>query len=256
MTGIESIQGREADLAQYFFGCKPDSIAKYAVIHTRDRLSDLRETGSVIEHSSAVWLHSLMEIGGGKAVSFVVTGPGAAAVGDAVLLLGALGVKHLVFVGTAGLLVEDLAIGDYLVVLKAGDGGGFPACTDLKTGDLEEPPVFYYPDRETTERLFSALRQLGKNTHKEAVFSIGSVFAENRRLLNALKAFGVAAVEMETAAFLCAAAASAVNAGAVLWLTDRPYNGLFTPPIKAEQEIKNKTWDELPRIMAKLAEAL
>jgi purine-nucleoside phosphorylase len=161
----------------------------------------------------------------GKKVTVVHSGLGDRLTGDAVLLLGLLPVKNIIFAGACGGL-GDLKIGDLVVAESAFNGEGFSRYFD-KASNIEkifDNGIPIKSDLEFTEGLYSFTRNGSKKraVGKGSVFTIGSLVAETKENISCIQKMSFLGVEMELSAFYRAAEVIEAKAAGLLVVSDLP----------------------------------
>jgi len=150
-------------------------------------------------------------------VSLVQSRIGPGLNGDLVHSLANTPVRRFLYIGTAGTLDSAVAIGDIVVAEKAIVGEGFSAY--FLPGQEE------IPARTTDVRL--ALELLAgyfpdRGVHSGSVYSVASLIAEDRELVDSLQKRQVTAIDMETSALYTAAKTIGIRALSIQLITDRP----------------------------------
>jgi purine-nucleoside phosphorylase len=196
--------------AQTFFGCSPEDICPVCLL-TFSYASCREQVDDVTEFSG--WRKGFTGTYKGQKLSVIVPGMGSTAAGDAVVFLGHLNCRVVVYTGAAGGFGE-CTLGDILVPTKAVVGEGFSQYyTQMKE---------VFPDEsllETAKRRYS-----GKRTHFEPIFTIGSIAAQKRDLLANLEHEGIAGIDIETSAIFTASSFCSISCVAVHYISDLPLN--------------------------------
>jgi len=156
--------------------------------------------------------------------TYVRTGIGAPVVGDATLVMGLSKCKHIMFIGSAGAIDAEIAIGDFVVPEYAVTGNGFTRY--LTSNNLACEDDFgqrYYPNKNINEFVRQVVHEKCKGTgigfHTNNVYSTDSVFAEFAHI-DEIKSTGCNIVEMEVATFLKAASLTGMKATTILQISD------------------------------------
>lgn len=213
---------------------------------TKCNLNDIPENGIILYYANTVEMLNLVGISPAEYESceigtttpsqlfivrpkegkpFVVNRglPGAGGVATQVAELGALGVRNVVHVGTAGLLGMDLA--DNIVILS---GGSYKdAASYLMPGGSAKNSLAF-PDTELNQRLRDAFVKNGPEYADAVGYTIPIIYYQPRNLIEAL-ILGKEPLngpvpkylEMEEAPFFTSAAIAKVKAASVVVPSDR-----------------------------------
>jgi purine-nucleoside phosphorylase len=156
----------------------------------------------------------------GKRVSVQGTGMGMPSIAIYVQeLIQEYGAKTLIRVGTCGGLRDEVKVRD-LVLASA-------ACTDSNMIRQRFPGFDFVPAASfrLLHAAYEAARERGWRVHVGSVLTTDLFYREDREPLRKLAAYGVQAVEMETAALYLLAARHQVDALSILTVSDHLFSG-------------------------------
>jgi uridine phosphorylase len=160
-------------------------------------------------------------IAGGAVTLACVRGVGAPATAGAIEELAATGVRRLIAVDIGGSIVPGLSSGAALLV------DGALACDGTSPHYTADRRV--RPDNALTQRLSERLQAAGIAFSTGAVVSTDAVYRETPSMLESARDQGAIAVDMETACVFAVAAATGIEAAAVLVMADELHDG-WRPP--------------------------
>ncbi len=169
----------------------------------------------------------------GQTFTYVRAGIGAPVTSDVLLALGLTPCQEVLFVGSAGALSPEMAVGDVVVPEYSICGDG---ASRYIAGDSLQTDVFgerVYPDPALTARLNAqaekACAAYGVTLHKGRNFSVDTIFAQFAHL-DEIMAMGCNVIEMETAAVFRGARLMDMAAAALFIITDNSVcnNSLMT----------------------------
>ena len=160
-----------------------------------------------------------------KNISVIRTGIGGQVLGDCLFFLKQAGVSEVVFLGSAGGL-ENFKIGDLMLVTRSsGQMGNFS---------------YSLPERKYFQRFKNYFRRAGKNCQFQIaggdIFSLASLFDQNRNFLERLKKLGFSGLDLELAHFYRAAGINKMKAAGLCAVSDLP---LKKPVGELDKEEKN-----------------
>jgi len=129
------------------------------------------------------------------------------------------GATHVVRIGTCGAIQEDVQIRDVLIAQAA--------CTDSAMNRNTFPGLDYAPigNFHMIKRAYEIGIDRGQHIRVGNVYSSDVFYSDNKDVLQKLGAYGVMAVEMETAALYTLAAKFGVNALSLLTVSDHILTG-------------------------------
>jgi len=161
-------------------------------------------------------------------------------------------VEKIVFVGTCGGF-KDLRLGDMVIGSEAFDGEGFSrylkedfsmrellgsSATVRPKGDVSSAFVKFLLQRNAKDRI-----KTGK------IFTIGSLYAENKENLSAIEAYGFIGIDMELSAVYNAANRIETDITSLLVVSDRPFDKSLGSKLDHEEELRvRNAIAELPAI--------
>lgn len=229
------------EIATSCFGCNPEDLSSKVLISPILRLSKVKELFASVqlEFSQSYGWSGFTGIYQGQRISVINSGQGPTRVGDLVLALGILGVEEILFIGSVGVLDENYDIGDIFLADHSIDGEGFSRYWS-ELADIDNISL----SMKASNNMLVCAEQLLKSSSskylKSTVFSIGSLFAETRALLDQLKGQGVSAIDQEISAVYTASTYSGIKALALCYVFDKPFDSLVHAPVIAEVEAKRK----------------
>ncbi len=150
---------------------------------------------------------------------------GAPAIIEEVLSLGVTKCENLVFVGSAGALVENIGIGDIVVpkLSICGDGASRYLNSDLKDDFGQKAK----PDSRLTAQLFEAAEKIAGpmnvKTHQVDNFSVDTIFGQFPHM-DTIIGTGAKVIEMETYSLFKAAKIAGIKATALFCISDNIIN--------------------------------
>lgn len=162
----------------------------------------------------------------GKDIAVVFAGMGGQMVGDAVLLLAAVGVKRIVFAGSCGGL-NGCCIGDIVVCDGAFTGDGFTRYHGSYNAmeHVLNSGVLIPADAEYSAGMRKFLLDRnddGFTVEAGNLFTIGSLAAEEDEELRFVEDRGFKGIDMDIAAAYHAARVSGVKAAGLVYVSDLP----------------------------------
>lgn len=128
------------------------------------------------------------------------------------------GIGNIIRIGTCGALGDNMKIGDLVVVDKVIRGDGvtpYYVDKDFKT----------VSDKEITDTLCAAAKDLGINVHRGCVWTTDALLRETRDIVEAKRKEGAIAVDMVSSTLLTIAQIYKVKAGAILAVSDNVITG-------------------------------
>ncbi|MBA3619809.1 MAG: purine-nucleoside phosphorylase [Acidothermales bacterium] len=150
-------------------------------------------------------------------------------------MLAEYGVRTLVRVGSCGALTESLALRDVVVAMSA--------ATDSSMNTLRFRGVSYAPtaDFGLLRAAVDAAARRDLPVHVGQIASWDSFYADDPTLLTQLAAYGVLAVEMETAALYTLAARFEARALSICTVSDHLVSGEQTTALDRERTFAQMT---------------
>lgn len=157
----------------------------------------------------------------GERISIVTHGIGAPSASIVVEELHRLGVNVVVRLGTAGSIQHEIRVGDVILASTAlcRIGG---CATSMYMRDLT-PPASPHP--VLAARIIDALKGSGVKTWIAPVFTSDALHAETEGLIEELRGYGVAAVDMETAILYTLSWLRKLHAASVLIVSNNLVQG-------------------------------
>jgi purine-nucleoside phosphorylase len=241
-----------AEAVKTFLGCQPNEIAEKVLISpvlkpsaVRGKVNEIR-----LDFGRKYGWSGFTASYHGEAVTFINSGQGPSRVGDLMLTLAGTACRKVLFIGSLGALLDDVEIGDLVLVESAQNGEGFSRywTKDFKLADLLEQEKI----NGSTGSLACAeevLNQKKHKYHKGNVLSIGSVLAESSERLQELKSAGYVGIEQECSALYTAARYTGISAHALCYVLDLPLEKSLTDELSAEDWQKQKrALDLLPEL--------
>jgi 5'-methylthioadenosine phosphorylase len=142
-----------------------------------------------------------------------IGGPSIAIVLEELIMLGG---KKFIRYGTAGGLVDNVKIGDYVIVTGASYNQGGLFYQYMR----DNASVAAAPDFEITRELVNAFSSQGLPYHVGNVFSSDAFYAEDENFVSRWASKGNIAVEMECATLFFLSKMKSVRSGAVTVVSD------------------------------------
>ncbi len=213
-------------LFNFCFGCSPAVFTDKVIITPFLPLKYFKAHCEVGSAFRGRLYSGFTAAGEGKKVTVVYCGIGDRLSGDAVLLMECAPVREVVFAGTCGGL-NGCGIGGFIVPESAFDGEGFSRYyeRDFVIEKIFETGKMVLADPVYTEKLTCFLRErLDKKTPltKGAVFTVGSLLAEQRKNLLGIQEKGFKGIEMELSAVFRAAEVAGIKASGLVVVSDTP----------------------------------
>ncbi|MBD3380393.1 MAG: hypothetical protein GF408_08040 [Candidatus Omnitrophica bacterium] len=242
-------------LFEYAFGCVPEVIPERVIItpflplpkFSAHCLIEKRFRGKMF--SGAVASDNTLKAG------IIRCGVGDRLLGDAVLLLGISGAEEVVFTGSCA-SIGKARIGDLVVAESAADGEGFTRyCRegfDIEgvLGSAKAPGA----DAGFTSEITAFLeKEIGCGEFfLDKAFTIGSLLAEKRQLLDSLRENGIGILDMELSAVYSASQKAGIKATSLLWVSDLPVEKPFWEEVEHGRDNGyNKGAEEAVRLAVK-----
>lgn len=166
-------------------------------------------------------------------VTLVYSGMGSPAAANALEMVAAAGAKRVVVFGACGGVVEEVGVGDLVIVTGAVRGEG----TSAYYAPSGFPAVF---DPLITSRLWETSLESDTRVHRGVVFTTDAGYRQGPEIYEECKGL-VIGVESECAAVAVVSASLGLRAAALLFCTDnvtlprdedRKYRGLKDPRVK------------------------
>ncbi|MFP3040471.1 hypothetical protein LQZ19_01500 [Treponema primitia] len=252
LAGITRFGGTPENICRLAFKCEPELISERVIlapmwdsdIFAPWAESITPQTEGIIRKVDELVLE-------GKKVTFIRTGPGSPAVAHAVFALSCTPCKNIIFIGTAGGMVENQQVGDILIpeYSVAGDGAS-RYITKKKVKDNDCFGLKYYPHPEIFERINAAARKVCEEYkigwHKTRTFSVDNIFAEFAHLEEIIN-LGCDSIEMETALLFRTAEVCDIKAGAVFFVSDNSIGGksIYGNDFREEREKRDFIRNEI-----------
>ncbi len=148
-------------------------------------------------------------------------GMGAPACAAKIEEMAALGVKRLIFVGTAGSLQSNLRAGDVVIVEKAISNEGTSKHYGKQTDFTADEALF--------KEISSGFRQKGIVFQSGTTITTDAPYRETRAMLNKMSNSGVLTIDMEASAIFAAARAVGIAAVGVFVISDELFDGRWSP---------------------------
>jgi len=213
-------------LFNFCFGCSPSVFSEKVIITPFLPLKYFKahcEAGSAFKGRLYSGFTAEKE---GKKVTVVYCGIGDRLSGDAILLMECAPVQEVIFAGTCGGL-NDCGIGGFIVSESAFDGEGFSRYyeRDFIIDKVFETGKMVPADPVCTERLTGFLQErLDEKTPitKGAIFTVGSLLAEQRENLLGIQEKGFKGIEMELSAVFRAAEVAGIKSSGLVVVSDMP----------------------------------
>ncbi|MCY0859930.1 MAG: purine-nucleoside phosphorylase [Sulfolobaceae archaeon] len=147
-----------------------------------------------------------------------IGGPSIAIVLEELIMLGA---KEFIRFGTAGALVPEIDLGDYVIVTGASyNGGGL-----FQQYNKENVCISAVPDFELTNKLVNSFKKHGLKYHLGPIFSSDAFYAEDPEFAERWARRGMIAVEMECATLFSLSLMRKVRSAAALMISDSLVKG-------------------------------
>ena len=166
-------------------------------------------------------------------VTLVYSGMGSPAAANALEMVAAAGAKRVVVFGACGGVVEEVGVGDLVIVTGAVRGEG----TSAYYAPSGFPAAF---DPLITSRLWETVSESDVQAHRGVVFTTDAGYRQGPEIYEECKGL-VIGVESECAAVAVVSASLGLRAAALLFCTDnvtlprdedRKYRGLKDPRVK------------------------
>jgi purine-nucleoside phosphorylase len=174
----------------------------------------------------------------GKKISIQGTGMGVPSISIYTNeLITSYGVKNLIRVGTCGSMKKEVRVRDVILAMASS--------TDSNINNLRFPGINYAPTAnfELLKKAYDVAGEKGIKPHVGNVFTSDTFYGDNPDEWKHLAAFGVIAVEMETAALYTLAAKFNVNALTILTVSD----SFITHEVTTAEE-RQKTFNQMIEI--------
>lgn len=162
----------------------------------------------MLNHNRGLWGYTGAALADGGPLSIQSTGMGGPSAAIVITELVSLGARRLLRVGTCGALAPELRLGDLIVATEALGADG----TSRALGAGERIPA--------TRELLTALEEADDHPVRGPVVSTDLFYEDRDGLETEWAAQGALAVEMETATLYALAAKHAVQAAALLLVSD------------------------------------
>ena len=160
----------------------------------------------------------------GKTLAWIKTASGGGNLLDYLLICGELRFRQMIFVGAAGALKPEFALGD--VCTPSYSVAGTMANAYLKDSLRDYVPFEkVYPDGTHTEEVIRLAEHLGHRMKRASVFCTDSIAMEYTHL-DEIRSFGTDLIEMETSAFTAVAKLMEVPSFALLVVSDNSATGV------------------------------
>lgn len=174
----------------------------------------------------------------GKKIAWIKTAAGGCNLLDYLLICGELQFKRLIFIGAAGALKPEFALGD--ICTPSYSVAGTLANTYLKDSLRDYVPFErVYPDTEYTDRIVQLAAKSQIPIRRASVFCTDSIAMEYTHL-DEIRALGTDLIEMETSAFYAVAKLMEVPAIALLVVSDNSAAGV---PLVGRSKEQQKAYD-------------
>ena len=135
--------------------------------------------------------------------------------------MAVLGVKKIVFIGTAGSLQSNLRAGDVVLVAKA--------ISDEGTSRHYSKETVFEPDPTWFNEVALSFRQKGIAFQSGTTISTDAPYRETRTKLNKMGNSGVLTIDMEASAVYAACKTLCIAAVGVFIISDELFDGRWVP---------------------------
>ena len=255
-------EGNSEAVTQLYFGCKPTDISEFVVLMPLpvSNLDDLKRLCSEVRQEFSGWVGSgFVGLAGGQHFTAICPGTGSSQIGDATLALSHGPCRVAIFVGSVGGLVEDMSIGDIVVVEDALIGEGFSRYHLGKSPSEDPFGRIARSDDLLMDYLWPQVRSMARDfhviCHRGRVFTTESLLAETELFLQEIANRGCIGIEKEASAFYTAARKAGIRAATVLCVSDLPLHqrSLFVGRTREEEDKRVRVRHEIiPQIVLKL----
>lgn len=237
--GLDRFSISADDIVRLAFRCDPSRIHRDVLVTPIWSHETFLTVADLDEIVTPETVYSLRY--SGTPVTLIRSGVGAPLTGDAILALACTPCARVVFVGSVGGLLPEMAIGDLIVASESVSGNGFSSY--LPKGPLG--PVSFLSTAMADPGLTNSIELLGMplcrdhgaSLTKGKVFSTDSIVAQFHHLEEIVHGHGCLGIEMETAAVFRAAALIGIPAAALLQISDVTLDkkSLFSGRTEADQ---------------------
>lgn len=250
-----------SDIRRYWFGVEDsDVVANTVLLMERDRLEQFKAALDFTLHRFQGVFNGITGILNNKRISIVYS-IGPAHVADCVsFLVQGFGVEQFISTGSIGGLATE--IGDVVISNSCATQDGY-ACAVFPAELQRNADIGSYVEIKmpqslvVSEGLRAKVKQAFHCDIKHGtLFTLPAVSLESDDRLNAIRAAGYIALDLETGPFLAACRYNNVAGFCVHWVTDLPlergfcyqYSGI--PAIIAQdKEKKHRQWLNMPRLI-------
>jgi purine-nucleoside phosphorylase len=253
-------------ILQLYFGCEVSDIHEFVILMPLPprNLDDFKKLCDEVQTEFTGWVGSGFVGWAGRCyVTAICPGTGSSQIGDGTLAVGHGPCKVAIFVGSIGGLVDNISIGDIVVVDEAVVGEGFSRYHLGKTPADDTFGQIVRADDALMDYLWPRVRgmarRLGVTAHKGRAFTTESLLAETESFLQGIVRLGCIGIEKEASAFYTAARKAEIQAAAVLCVSDLPLHqkSLFAERTQEEEEKRVRVRHEMiPQIILELAAGL
>lgn len=179
---------------------------------------------------------------------------GAPSILEHLLPLGLTKCKRIIFIGSAGALVDNIKIGD--LVIPEYSFSGIGACRFLNINLKDDFEEKYYPSKSLTNKLIEVVgHQFSDyNCHQTPNYSVDTIFAQFPHIEHFLQ-LGAKTIEMETSALFKCCDMINIECSAIFCISDNTLKNksLYSGRSQEEKILRHKMRDEiLPQIVIEL----
>jgi len=223
MYGLTNKFSNASEIVLNCFGCKQKIISKNVIISPVLKFSDFDNFEIINTFGRKYWWKGCTGFYKGKIITIIQSKQSSNNAGDLVIALSYTRCKNVFFLGTAGSLSNDLYVGDIIIANEAINGEGFSQYYDpsfsLQDYLSDKAPV------AADNKLLSKIKaQLNKNSiafSSGKIFTIGSLFAENKKNISILKNNSIIGIDLETSAVYQAAQSYNIKTAAYYVVSDK-----------------------------------
>lgn len=216
MNDFERYGFDRTQLSAFLLGCDPAKIRQKVILAPcwSPESVGIEDARLICDGAHRIWDCSLNAI----AFTYIVSGVGAGTCSDVVMSLAETACRQILFMGSAGSIHADVAVGDLAVPARIICGDG--ACRYL-SADLRQDPfgAQYAPAAAVRAAVLDAARtqarELGISCHAGTGASVETIYSQFSHLDTFLE-MECDFLDMESAAFLRSAQAAGI-AGAVIF---------------------------------------
>ena len=179
---------------------------------------------------------------------------GASTILESVLPLGLTKCKQIVFIGSAGAIVDNIKIGDLAVPEYSFSGVGASRFLSINLEDDFENK--YYPSKSLTNNLLAIIQNdfSDYNCHHVANYSVDTIFAQFPHIEHFIT-LGAKTIEMETSSLFKCCNMIGVESCAIFCISDNTLKNksLFSGRTAEEKVLRHRIRNEvIPQIIIKL----